>query len=196
MSSPFIPDDQLDAEKRAYAEALRSYRAQNPFDKEAPFKAAHLLWPEAAGKLPVALWAVYSQRWHEDETVVSYIDELDEEARQEAKERDDEQNAYYETEEFKKELKRKGAKAMLQILENPQVDAKDRIAAFDRLSKSYNLDEKPPKEEAPVVPWLGVISMPVFEVSPAEFERKALEQQKKLMGELIELDATYVQHAH
>lgn len=86
MSKPFIPEDMIASEKLRYAEALRAYRLQNPFDREAPFKAALMLWPEESGKLPIALWVVHSERWHECEDVAAAIQELNEDAAEAAEE--------------------------------------------------------------------------------------------------------------
>jgi hypothetical protein len=187
--TPFKADE-LPAAKQAFAEAFLAERARSPF-KPDPFRAALTVWNEDNGQLPRALWVAHAARWHEDAEVLSYVAEVDKEAEAERlAERMTEAQAMA-TDDFKALIKFEGAQAMRQIMNNPIAESKDRIAAFDRLSKSFNLDEKPKVDEN-AGQILGVIQHRLAPMNPEQFAQFAFQQQSELSGELLELAASDV----
>lgn len=195
MSTPFIPEDQIASAKLRYAEALRAYKLHSPFDREAPFKAALTIWPEEDGKLPIALWAVHGQRWFEDEEVVAYIEEMNEEAAEEARQAKLQAAAEIMSPEMKLLIKSEMIAQLRKDMVNAAHDLKERTAAMDRLSKLLNLDEKAvvDPDEGRV---LGVIHHRLAPMTDDEYAAFARKQQDGLQAEvnakMIELDAADV----
>lgn len=189
-ATPFKADE-LPAAKQAFAEAFLAERARSPF-KPDPFRAALTVWNEENGQLPRALWVAHAGRWQEDPQVLEYIAEVDEEANIEREAEKLVKAQEMTSEDFKTLVKFEGIQAMREIMKNPIVESKDRIAAFDRLSKSLNLDEKPKVEDGDAGKILGVIQHRLAPMNPEQFAQFAFKQQSELNGDLIELAANDV----
>lgn len=187
--TPFKADE-LPAAKQAFAEAFVAERARSPF-KPDPFRAALTVWNEDNGQLPRALWVAHAAKWHEDPDVLQYLADVDQEAEAERQAEKLVEAQAMATDDFKALVKFEGIQAMRDIMKNPVAESKDRIAAFDRLSKSLNLDEKP-KVDEDAGKILGVIQHRLAPMNPAEFAEFAFKQQSELNGNLIELAASDV----
>lgn len=184
----FIAEADIDDAKREYAEALRAYMLLNPFDQNAPIKAAQKVWPEEEGKLPIALWAVYSEKWHDDEFVNAHIAELNEREAEAIAKKKAETLAKTKTPEFKEMLRNEIREEMRDIMKNRMYEPKDRITAADRITKLDNLDEKPVKDEMPANQIINVLQVPLRDMPEAEFEAAMEKQQASLQERLKTFD--------
>lgn len=196
MQSPFIPEDKIADAKLSYAEALRAYRLQNPFDKEAPFKAALMVWPEDMGQLPIALWAVHGQQWFNDPDVLAYIDAMNEEAAAVVAQERKAKVEYVKSDEFKDELRYEMIE-MLRLLMKTAADPEVKLKAQAQLAKLRNVDEKPAVADPDAGRVLGIIQHELRPVDAAgvvvPFADRVRDQQRRLQVEVaayeLELDA-------
>ncbi|UUV44516.1 terminase small subunit [Rhodobacter phage RcMotherGoose] len=183
--TPFKADE-LPAAKQAFAEAFLAERARSPF-KPDPFRAALTVWNEDNGQLPRALWVAHAARWHDDPEVLEYVATVDAEAEAERQAEKIVEASAMQTEDFKALVKFEGIQAMRDIMKNATVESKDRIAAFDRLSKSLNLDEKPVVDDT-AGRILGVIQHELKPVDAAgvvvPFDDRVRNQQRALQTQV------------
>lgn len=187
-------DDELSEAKIAFAKAYYAERLRSPFDKDAHFKAALVIWPEDRGLLPKALWAVHSAKWQEDPEVIAILDELADEAEEEAAQDKIEKAKEILTEEFKLIVRAEMVAELRTIIKNPMIEAKDRTGAMDRLSKLMNLDEKPPKTDEDAGRILGIIQHELRPLaddgSVVPFPDRVRSQQQKLQRDIAAHELT------
>lgn len=175
--SPFNEAD-IDDAKEAFALALDADQQANPFGKPDPFRAALTIWNEDNGELNKALWVAHSARWHESDDVLAIIDDLKEERKKAVAELH-EAKIPKTAEEVRLHILRIG----YEISNNTQVEARDRIAALDRMAKAAGADLKG-ADEPDAGRVLGVIHHRLQPMNHAEFSAFARQQQSELQGEL------------
>lgn len=178
--TPFKADE-LPAAKQAFAEAFLAERARSPF-KPDPFRAALTVWNEDNGQLPRALWVAHAAKWQDDPDVIAVIAAADKEA---AAERDAEEEAKIPktAEEVRAHILRVG----FEISNNTLVEAKDRIAALDRMAKATGADVKPELDDN-AGRILGVIQHELKPVDAAgvvvPFDDRVRNQQRALQTQV------------